>query len=256
MPNARRYFKACSAHNLAGVRTRKAAMKTIGMIGGMSWESTALYYQIVNREMQRRLGGVHSAKILLYSFDFAEIDVLQRAGRWREATERMTEIGARLRQGGADFLVISCNTMHLMADAVEQAAGIPLLHIADPLGAKIRSDGLSRVGLIGSVFTMEDERILRARLSRDYGVETVVPGKADAAEADRIILEELVCGRFLESSRDRYREIMARLVDQGCQAVILGCTEIPLLVGAEDSSVPLYDTAMLHALAAVERALA
>lgn len=230
-------------------------MKTIGMIGGMSWESSALYYQIVNREMQRRLGGVHSAKVLLYSFDFAEIDVLQRSGRWREATERMTEIGARLRQGGADFLMICCNTMHLMADAVEQAAGIPLLHIGDPLGARIRSDGLSRVGLIGSVFTMEDDRILRARLSRDYGVETVIPGKADAAEADRIILEELVCGRFLESSRERYREIMARLVDQGCQAVILGCTEIPLLVGAEDNSVPLYDTAMLHALAAVDCAL-
>jgi aspartate racemase len=230
-------------------------MKTIGMIGGMSWESTALYYQIVNREVQKRLGGVHSAKTLLYSFDFAEIDVLQRSGRWKEAAGRMVEIGARLARGGADFLVISCNTMHLMADEVEKTSGIPLLHIADPLGARIKADGLARVGLIGSVFTMEDDRILRARLSRDYGVETVVPGKADAAEADRIILEELVCGRFLESSRVRYREIMARLVDQGCQAVILGCTEIPLLVGAEDSSVPLYDTAMLHALAAADRAL-
>jgi aspartate racemase len=230
-------------------------MKTIGMIGGMSWESTALYYQIVNREVQKRLGGVHSAQTLLYSFDFGEIDVLQRSGRWAEATGRMTEIGARLARGGADFLVICCNTMHLMADEVERASGIPLLHIADPLGARIKVDGLARVGLIGSVFTMEDDRIVRGRLADIYGIETIVPSKAEAAEIDRVIVEELVCSRFLESSRAGYREIMAGLVARGAEGIVLGCTEIPLLVSAEDSTVPLYDTALLHALAAVNRAL-
>jgi aspartate racemase len=230
-------------------------MKTIGMIGGMSWESTALYYQILNREVQKRLGGVHSAETLLYSFDFAEIDVLQRSGRWKEAAGRMTEIGARLARGGADLLVICCNTMHLMAEEVETASGIPLLHIADPLGARIKADGLVRVGLIGSVFTMEDDRILRGRLADTYGIETIVPSKGDAAEIDRVIVEELVCSHFLESSRARYREIMAGLIARGAEGIILGCTEIPLLVSAEDSAVPRYDTALLHALAAVDRAL-
>jgi aspartate racemase len=198
---------------------------------------------------------VHSAKVLLYSFDFEEIAALQRGGRWQEATARMQDAGVRLARGGADFLVICCNTMHLMADEVEKAAGIPLLHIADPLGAKIRADGHSPVGLIGSCFTMEDDGIIKGRLASRYGIETIVPGKADAAEVDRVILGELVCGRLLPSSRDSYREIMARLVAAGAEAVILGCTEIPLLVKAEDSAVPLYDTVALHALAAVDRAL-
>jgi aspartate racemase len=222
----------------------------------MSWESSRLYYEIVNREIQKRLGGVHSAKVLLHSFDFDEIAALQRGGRWQEATARMADAGVRLARGGADFLIICCNTMHLMADEVEKAAGIPLLHIADPLGAKIKADGFSRVGLIGSCFTMEDDGILKGRLASQYGIETIVPGRADAAEIDRVILEELVCGRFLEPSRARYREIVARVAARGAEGIILGCTEIPLLMRPEDSTVPLYDTATLHALAAVERALA
>ena len=230
-------------------------MKTIGMIGGMSWESSRLYYEIVNREIQKRLGGVHSAKLLLHSFDFDEIAALQRGGRWQEATARMADAGVRLARGGADFLIICCNTMHLMADEVEKAAGIPLLHIADPPGAKIKADGHSRVGLIGSCFTMEDDGILKGRLALRYGIETIVPAKADAAEIDRVILEELVCGRLLPSSRESYREIMARLVAAGAKGIILGCTEIPLLVTPDDAAVPLYDTTALHAIAAAATAL-
>jgi len=231
-------------------------MKTIGMIWGMSWESTRVYYDIVNRDVQKRLGGAHSAKVLLYSFDFGEISELQRLGRWPEATERMADAALALKRAGADFLMICCNTMHLMADAVEEASGLPLLHIADPLGKKVREDGLSRVGLIGSVFTMEDEGIVKGRLAGKYGIATIVPDKRDGAEVDRVIVEELVCGRFLDSSRGRYREIMKRLVSAGAQGIVLGCTEIPLLVKPEDSTVPHYDTTALHAHAAVDWALA
>jgi aspartate racemase len=230
-------------------------MKTIGMIGGMSWESTRLYYEILNRQVQRRLGGVHSVKALLYSFDFGEMAKLQSTGRWDDATRLMCGAGETLARAGADFLIICCNTMHLMSDDVERAAGIPLLHIADPLGEKMKSDGVARAGLLGSCFTMEDDRIIKKRLADKFGIETMVPEKADAAEVDRVIQEEFVRSRFLDSSRIRYREIMARLVARGAQGIILGCTEIPLLVQSEDASVPLYDTTSLHALAAVNVAL-
>jgi len=230
-------------------------MKTIGMIGGVSWESSRLYYEIINREVQKRLGGVHSAKALLWSFDLDEMVGLQRSGRWDEAAARMADAGVRLARAGADFLIICCNTMHLMSEEVERAAGIPLLHIADPLGAKIEADGFSRVGLLGSCFTMEDDRITNRRLAEKFGIETIVPEKSDAAEVDRVIQEEFVRSRFLDSSRARYREIMARLVVRGAQGIILGCTEIPLLVKPEDASVPLYDTTRLHALATVNYAL-
>jgi aspartate racemase len=231
-------------------------MKTVGMLGGMSWESTRLYYDIINREVQKRLGGVHSAKILLWSFDFGEISELQRSGRWDTATARMADAAVRLARAGADFLVIACNTMHLMADAVERAVGIPLLHIADPLGDAIKADGFTKVGLLGSCFTMEDDRILKGRLASRYGIETILPDKPDAAEVDRIILDELVRSDLRDSSRARYREIIAELVGRGAEGIALGCTELPLLVTPADSPVPIYDTATLHALAAVERALA
>ena len=230
-------------------------MKTIGMLGGMSWESSRLYYEIMNRAVQKRLGGVHSAKILLWSFDFGEVSEIQRTGRWNDATASMCDAALRLAKGGADFLIIACNTMHLMADEVERAAGIPLLHIADPLGDAIKANGANKVGLLGSCFTMEDDRIVKGRLAARYDVETIVPNKRDATDADRIILDELVRGELRESSRNRYREIIAGLVARGAQGIILGCTELPLLIKPEDSPVPLYDTATLHALAAVERAL-
>jgi aspartate racemase len=231
-------------------------MKTIGMIGGMSWESSAIYYRIVNREVQERVGGVSSAKTLLYSFDFGEMSALQSAGKWAQATDLMTTVGATLSRGGADFVMICCNTMHLMADEVEKAARVPLLHIADPLGVKIVDDGNKRIGLIGSRFTMENDRIIAGRLRTKFGLEVVVPDDADRAIVDRVIQDELVRGRFLAPSRTAYREVMARLVARGCEGIVLGCTEIPLLVKPEDASVPLYDTTTLHALAAVDLALA
>ncbi len=231
-------------------------MKTIGMIGGMSWESTRLYYEVLNREAQRRLGGVHSVKALLHSFDFGEIADLQCAGRWGEATRLMCDAGTNLARAGADFLIICCNTMHLAADELEKASGIPLLHIADPLGKQMQADRVSRAGMLGSCFTMEDDRILKRRLAERFGIETIVPEKTDAAEVDRIIQEEFVRSRFLPASRARYGEIMGRLVARGAEGIILGCTEIPLLVKPEDAIVPLYDTTTLHALSAVEHALA
>ncbi len=231
-------------------------MKTIGMIGGMSWESSAIYYQVLNREVQKRVGGVHSAKTLMYSFDFGEMSALQAAGKWAEATDWMTTVGATLSRGGSDFVMICCNTMHLMADEVEKAARIPLLHIADPLGAKIKAEGARRVGLLGSRFTMEDDRIIAGRLKQNFGLDVIAPDDADRAVVDGVIQQELVRGKFLDASRMRYREIMARLVARGCEGIILGCTEIPLLVKPEDATVPLYDTTTLHALAAVDMALA
>jgi aspartate racemase len=230
-------------------------MKTIGMIGGMSWESSAVYYRILNREVQRRVGGVHSAKTLMYSFDFGEMAVLQAAGKWAEATDWMATVGATLAKGGADFLMICCNTMHLCADDVEKASRLPLLHIADPLGEKIVQDGIKRIGLIGSRFTMEDGRVIADRLRGKFALDVVVPNAVDRAVVDRVIQNELVRGKFLEPSRAAYREIMTRLVADRCEGIILGCTEIPLLVTAEDASVQLYDTTTLHAMAAVDLAL-
>jgi aspartate racemase len=230
-------------------------MKIIGMLGGMSWESSTVYYQLINREVQRRLGGVHSAKVLMYSFDFGEIEALQSAGRWDEASAYLADVGRRLAVGGADFVMICCNTMHLMADAVERAAGVPLLHIADPLGEAIRAKGLKRVGLVGSCHTTEKGGIIIDRLREKFGLEIVVPDAADRAEIHRIIVKEMCQGKFLDSARDTHRRVMADLVARGAEGVILGCTEIPILVKPEDANVPLFDTTTLHALAAVELAL-
>jgi aspartate racemase len=229
-------------------------MKTIGLIGGMSWESTITYYRIINEEVQRRLGGVHSARILMHSFDFEDIAALQRSGDWPGCHKTLGKAGQGLASAGADFLLICTNTMQLCSASVEKAAGVPLLHMADPLGAAIRRAGLTRVGLLGTRFTMERPDVLRGRLKRDFDLDVFSPEGADAAEVHRVIYEKLCCGRFLDSSRAHYREIIARLVERGAQGVILGCTEIPLLVTQADCPVPLFDTTALHAMAAVERA--
>jgi aspartate racemase len=231
-------------------------MKTIGMIGGMSWESTSVYYQLLNREIQKRVGGVHSAKCLMYSVDFGEIEPLQSSGRWDEATRQMEDIGRALVKGGADFLMICCNTMHLMADEVEKAAGVPLLHIADPLGEAIKRDGFQTVGLIGTRYTMEEGGVISDRLARKFGLEVLTPDENDRAALQRIIYEELCRGDFNDASRAACAAIMEKVVRRGAQGVILGCTEFPILLKAEHASVPLYDTATLHALAAVGLALA
>ena len=230
-------------------------MKTIGLIGGLSWESSAEYYRIINREVQRRLGGTHSAKTLMYSFDFGEIEELQEAARWDDARDLMIAAGKKLAAGGADFLVICSNTMHRVADAVEWQSRLPVLHIADATAAKIKQTKLKRVGLLGTAYTMEQD-FYKGRLSEKHGLDVLIPNEAERALVHRVIYEELVRGQVKDASRAAYRKILARLVDEGAEAIILGCTEISLLVKAEDSSVPLFDTAEIHALAAVDMALA
>jgi len=231
-------------------------MKTMGLFAGMSWESSSVYYQLINRQVQQRLGGVHSAKMLMYSFDFGEISRLQQSARWDEATNKLADVGKILASGGADFVAICCNTMHLMADDVEKAARVPLLHIADPLGETAKKSGMTKLGLIGTRFTMDEPRIIADRLRTKFGLEVIVPNKSGRDTIDAIIQTELVKGVIREESRARYRAVMNDLVAQGCQAIILGCTEIPLLVGQADASVPLYDTMQLHAAAIVDFALA
>jgi aspartate racemase len=230
-------------------------MKTMGLLAGMSWESSSVYYQLINRQVQQRLGGVHSAKALMYSFDFGEVSRLQQAARWDEATELLSGVGRTLAKGGADFLAICCNTMHLMADDVQRAAGVPLLHIADPLGEAAKKAGMKKLGLIGTRFTMDEPRIIADRLRQKFGLEVILPDTAGRETIDSIIQTELVKGIIKDESRARYRAVMAKLVEQGAEAIILGCTEIPLLVSQADASVPLYDTMQLHAAAIVDFAL-
>lgn len=230
-------------------------MQTIGLIGGMSWESTLPYYRFVNEATRERLGGLHSAKVVLVSVDFHEIEQLQHAGDWVAAGALLADAARALQSAGADFMVLCTNTMHKVAPAIESAVGIPLLHIADATAAAIRGDGVQRVGLLGTRFTME-QAFYRERLEQRHGIEVHVPGEADREIVHRVIYDELCAGKVLEASRSEYRRIIAALVTAGAQAVILGCTEIGLLVGAADADVPLYDTTHLHALAAVEQALA
>lgn len=230
-------------------------MKTIGLIGGMSWESTITYYRIINEEVQKRLGGVHSARILMHSFDFDDIAALQRSGDWNACDDVLALAGEGLARAGADVLIICTNTMQLCAAEVERRAKVPVLHMADPLGGAIRGAGLQRVGLLGTRFTMQRADVLRGRLKADFDLDVFAPEGADADEVHRVIYEELCRGRFLASSRARFREIIARLVAAGAQGVVLGCTEIPLLVSQQDSPVPLFDTTSIHALAAVQVAL-
>ena len=230
-------------------------MKTIGLIGGMSWESTIPYYQVINRTVQERLGGLHSAKVALVSIDFAELAPLQAAGDWEAAGEMMIDAARAVERAGAELLVLTANTMHKVAPAIEAAIGIPMLHIADPTAEAVRAAGLTRVGLLGTRFTME-ERFYRDRLRDRHGLEVLVPERQDRDIVHRVIYEELCRGQFLESSRAEYRRIMSALVDAGAQGLILGCTEIALLVDADDSTVPQFDTATLHARAAAEWAVA
>jgi aspartate racemase len=229
-------------------------VKTIGLIGGMSWESTALYYRIINETVREQLGGLHSAPLVLWSVDFAEIERLQAAGDWQQAGRILGQAAAALERAGAEFLVMTTNTMHLVAPAIEAAVGIPLLHIADPTGEALVRAGVTTVGLLGTGFTME-QPFYADRLRSEFGLEVLVPPADDRAVVHRIIYEELVLGDIRDSSREAYRGVMRRLVEAGAQAIILGCTEITLLVDQDDATVPLFDTTALHAAAAVERAL-
>jgi aspartate racemase len=229
-------------------------MKTIGLIGGMSWESTVPYYQIINRTIGERLGGLHSAKILLHSVDFSEIDALQRADRWDEAGAILADIGAGLEAAGAEFLALCCNTMHRVAPAIEARVRVPLLHIADATARAVVDAGCRTVGLLGTRFTMEGE-FLRSPLEAGHGVNVLLPPDKDRGIVHRVIYEELCRGRVLDPARREYRRIIADLAARGAQGVILGCTEIAMLVGDDDSPVPLFDTAAIHARAVAEFAL-
>ena len=230
-------------------------MKTIGLIGGMSWESTADYYRRLNELVKQRLGGLHSAKIVLHSVDFAEIESLQARGAWEEAGRQLAQVARSLEAGGADFLVLCTNTMHKVAPAIEGASALPLLHIADPTATAIRQAGFTRVGLLGTRFTMEQD-FYRGRLVERHGLDVIVPDDDGRSRVHRVIYEELCLGVVREESRAGYRQVIARLVDQGAQAVILGCTEIAMLVSAADAPVPVFDTTAIHAQAAVDAALA
>ena len=229
-------------------------MKTIGMLGGMSWESSIEYYRIINQTVKEKLGGLHSAKSLVYSVDFAEIETLQSEGRWDEATQAMIEAARRVEAGGADFIIICTNTMHKMAGEIEVAIGIPLLHIADATAGAIKAHGLGKVGLLGTKFTMEED-FYRGRLVGQHGLEVLIPEAEDREIVHCVIYDELVLGEIKADSREAYKQIIEKLIAAGAQGIILGCTEIGLLVKAGDSRVPLFDTALIHAVSAVEYAL-
>jgi aspartate racemase len=229
-------------------------MKTIGLIGGMSWESTLEYYRILNEIVKARLGGSHSAQCLLYSVDFDEIEVLQREGRWEEAGQRMAEAARRLERGGADFIVLCTNTMHKLAPQIEASVKIPLLHITDATADAVKAAGIWRVGLLGTRFTMEQD-FYRGRLADRHGLDVVVPEKADREVIHQVIYGELCLGIVKEDSRKKFIEIIEKLAAAGVQGIILGCTEIEMLVRQEDSPLPVFPTTRIHAEAAVEFAL-
>ena len=225
-------------------------MRTLGLIGGMSWESTALYYRHLNELARDHLGGLHSAKLLLWSFDFAQVAEHQHRGDWEGATALMIEAAQRLRAGGAEALVICTNTMHLMADSVEQASGLPVLHIADATAEAIKRAGCRRPLLLGTRFTME-QPFYRERLRERHGVEAVVPDEADRALVHRIIYEELCQGAVLPESKAVYLDVIKRAQHDGVDGVILGCTEITMLIGAGDLDIPVFDSTRLHAESAM-----
>jgi aspartate racemase len=229
-------------------------MKTIGLIGGMSWESTVPYYRIINETVRERLGGFHSAKIVLYSVDFHEIEQLQSSGAWEESGRVLARAAQALEAAGADILVLCTNTMHKVTDAIEKAVKIPLFHIADPTAQEIKRAGIKKVGLLGTRFTMEQD-FYRGRLRDQHQLDVLIPDDADRGIVHKIIYDELCMGLVRDSSRAEYRRIIHRLVDQGAQGVILGCTEISMLVGPSDSPVPLFDTTSVHARKAAEWAL-
>ncbi len=228
-------------------------MQTIGLIGGMSWESTLTYYRLINETVRDTLGGLHSAKVLLHSVDFQDIEVLQQAGDWAGAGEAMADAARSLHAGGADFIVLCTNTMHKVADAITAATPLPLLHIADATADALAAAGISRVGLLGTRFTME-QTFYRERLEA-RGLEVQVPDAEGRDEVHRVIYEELCKGVIRDASREAYRRVMGKLVEEGAEGIILGCTEISLLVGAQDSAAPVFDTTALHARAAALRSL-
>jgi aspartate racemase len=229
-------------------------MKTIGLIGGMSWESTALYYKFINEEVRRRLGGLNSAKLAIQSVNFAEIEPLQSSGQWEEAGRQLNAAALSLERAGADLVLICTNTMHIVFDTISQGVSPPFLHIADATAAELERRGINRVALLGTAFTMS-QPFYRSRLADRYGVDVLVPGEGDQRRIHRIIYEELCQGVVSDAATAYARELVASLAADGVEGVILGCTELSLLITTDMSPVPLFDTTRLHAVAAVEAAL-
>lgn len=230
-------------------------MKTIGLLGGMSWESTTLYYKFINEEVRARLGELHSAKILLYSVDFQQIAVWQRQGAWQEAGQYCAQKALMLQKAGADGVVLCTNTMHEIAPMIEAAIDVPFLHIVDPTAEAIKKQGLRKVGFLGTRFTME-RPFFKDRLRERCGIEMMLPNAEDRETVHRIIFDELCRGEILDTSKQIYRRVINDLADHGAEGIILGCTEISLLVKPDDAPVPLFDTAELHAKSACAWALA
>ncbi|HET9912458.1 MAG TPA: aspartate/glutamate racemase family protein [Anaerolineales bacterium] len=230
-------------------------MKTIGLIGGMSWESSLEYYRILNETTKAKLGGLHSAKCILYSVDFAEIEALQHQDQWEEAAQLMIAAGQSLERAGAEFIILCTNTMHKLADEIQSNTRIPFLHIADATAQRIKAAGLRKIGLLGTRFTMEHD-FYKGRLVDKHGFDVITPDNEDREMVHRIIYDELCLGIVKQESREQYMETMEKLVQAGAEGIILGCTEIELLVHDGDSQVPLFATTKIHAISAVEYALA
>lgn len=226
-------------------------MKTMGLLGGMSWESTIPYYRLINEGVKQRLGGLHSAQILLHSVDFHEIEACQSCGDWQQAGEILARAAVGLQQAGAEGIVLCTNTMHKVAEVIETACDVPFLHIADATGRAISQQNMNNVALLGTRYTMEQD-FYRGRLQDEFGISTLIPEQGDRQKINQIIFEELCLGEFSDASRDYYLSVIGELVSQGAQGVIFGCTEIGLLVPAELSPLPVFDTAAIHAADAVE----
>ena len=230
-------------------------MKTIGLIGGMSWESSQEYYRIINETIKSRLGGLHSAKCILYSVDFAEIELMQRQGKWSEMGQVLADVAQNLETAVADLIVICTNTMHKVADNIQTHISIPLLHIADATAQRVKAANVQKIGLLGTRYTMEEDFYI-SRLVKNFGLDVIIPDTQEREIVHRVIFDELVVGDIRQTSKEQYLKIIDHLVKQGAQGVILGCTEIGLLIHPEDCQMPLFDTTRIHAEAAVEFALA
>ena len=229
-------------------------MKTIGLLGGMSWESTALYYKLINEEIKKQLGGLHSAKVVIYSVDFDEIEKLQHLGAWDETAKILGEAAKNIQNASADFLVICTNTMHKVAPLIEKHIDIPILHIADATGKKLQNENIKKVGLLGTAFTMQQD-FYKERIYKNFDIEVLIPSEEDMTIVHKIIYEELCLGLIKEDSKKEYLRIIDNLASKGAQGVILGCTEIGMLVKQSDTQVKLYDTTVIHSLEAVAEAL-
>lgn len=226
-------------------------MKTIGLIGGMSWESSLEYYRILNETVKEKAGGLHSAKVLMYSVDFDEIEQLQHKGDWEKLTAIMVDAAQRVEKGGADLLLICTNTMHKMADEVQKSISIPLLHIADAAAEAVKKKGLKKVALLGTRFTMEGD-FYKGRLKKKHDIDTIIPRENERQEVHDVLYKELCLGIIKQNSKEKYIKIIGNLISAGAEGIILGCTEIPMLIKQEDVSIPVFDTTDIHAKAAVD----